>query len=338
MNNIFIAIGQNHVNNFENLIKNKKVAAGNKILVAGSNVVFNTKYWDKTILSKQTFNNNSKFLSDRFFSIFNKISAYKKLIEEIKKLSHSPTTLYVSYIEDVLSNWAFFYFKKNKVIIVEDGTLNYYDHSLQNINKLKFNLKKNIAFLCGIRFKKYDGHSSGAEYPWVVAQYLTFPEQAFVKKNAMQLPIEQEQLKETHNRLYLIGQESHALLIGWEKYEMKLRSFFDSLKQQAFYEGLEKIYYKPHRNGMQIPTGYIEGSFPGKKLEIIHTTLTSEKHFFSEAPSKYLAGFNSSSLLNIYAKLKNEDKQKVEILVYPLNKKSAFLFKQLKFHFLSEIK
>ncbi|HET8810834.1 MAG TPA: hypothetical protein VFM65_11295 [Flavobacteriaceae bacterium] len=333
--NIFIAIGQNHVNNFEKLIQEQLVTSGINVLVSGSNVVFDAKYWDQTIISDRSFNNKSTSLIEQVSSITKKIKSYKTLIEQIDPLKSAATTIYISYIEDVLSNYLFFSFKpKVSIVVVEDGTLNYYDHSLKNIDTLKFKLKKIISFLFGIPFKKYAGHSSGAEDPRVTAQYLTFPKLAFVSKNAIQLPIERKEVPNLIDDLYFIGQESYGQLLGKEKFEELLKEMFSALKQAPFYEKVKKVYYKPHRNGTQIPKGVLRKVFDGKKIEIVNSALSSEDFYFEKAPCKHIAGFDSSTFPNIYSKLTDNDRKKVVFYVYPVNHELTLLFEKLNFVFL----
>ena len=245
MKNLFVALGQHHVQNFENLIENNLVVEGERILLAGSGLIYDALKWDRVIKAEQSFNNNADSAFSQVAAINSKILSYKKMLSHLSFLKNEPITLYVCYIEDVLTNYLFLSFGKNtQAVIVEDGTLNYYDHSLKNISRLKFLLKQTIAQTHGIPFKKYKGHSSGAEYKHVISQFLTLPKHAFVQKNAKKLPMEKESLPNFSKSLYIIGQESYGTLLGQKFFETALDDFLAQLKKQPFYKEIDTVYYK----------------------------------------------------------------------------------------------
>lgn len=338
MKNLFVALGQHHVQNFENLIDNNLVVAGERILMAGSGLIYNPLKWDRVIIAEQSFNNNADSVFSQVAAINSKIRSYKKMLSHISSLKNEPITLYVSYIEDVLTNYLFLSFGKNiQAVIVEDGTLNYYDHSLKKISKVKFLLKQTIAKTQGITFKKYYGHSSGADYDHVTAQFLTLPKHAFIQKKAKQLPLEIENLHTFSNSLYIIGQESYGTLLGQKFFETELQNFLKILKTQTFYKEIEAIYYKPHRNGKQFPDSYFKDVFTEKEVIILRTDQTSETVYFEKLHSKYIATFDSSTLINLYSKLQEKKKSEVNFFVNPLkNDELITLFKRLNFHFLNQ--
>lgn len=338
MTHIFVALGQNHINKFEDLIKNNCLEEGQKILLAGSNVFVNEKVWDKTIISNASFNNNATSSFKQLLTIIKKIKAYSGIIKQLEQYKTGSVTVYVSYIEDVLSNFIFFNFnKKAKAIVVEDGTLNYYNHSYKNINKIKFNFKKVFARLHKIKFQKYKGHSSGAEYSHVISNFVIFPEHAFVKTNAKQLPIKLAKINKPLNALYIIGQEPYGNILGQKEFEKKLTLFFNSIKAQNFYKKLDKIYYKPHRNGTQMPVTFLTSSFEGKELQVLISDKTSEELFFEEIPCAYICSFDSSSLSTIYSKLPEKMRINFNFYVYSLlDNELIYLFKKLNFNFLNK--
>lgn len=338
MKNVFVALGQHHVQNFENLIENNLVMDGERILLAGSGLVYDPLKWNKIIEAERSFNNTADSAFNQVSAINSKIRTYKKMISQLSSLKNEPIMVYVSYIEDVLTNYMFLSFGKNtKAVIVEDGTLNYYDHSLKNISKLKFFLKQGIAQTHGIPFKKYKGHSSGAEYDHVVAQFLTFPQQAFIEKNAQQLPLDKERIDSFSNSLYIIGQESYGTLLGQKFFELALVEFLSKLKSQMFYKKIEAIYYKPHRNGKQLSDSFFTSIFPDRKITVLRTEQTSETLYFERLKSRYVAGFDSSTLINLYAKLHEDERKQVSFFVNPLkNDELVPLFKNLKFQFLNQ--
>lgn len=337
MKHIFVALGQHHVNNFENIIKNNLIGTGETILMAGPDVVIDHERWDEMVISKKSFNNKAPSVLFQVFSINAKIRTYRNLIKRIAHLKNEQVTVYICYIEDVLSNYMFFSFSKDiKAVIIEDGTLNYYNHTLRNIDKKKFLLKQLFAAVNGVSFKNYKGHSSGAEYAHVKAQYLTFPESSIIKTNAKQLPIEKEILQELSNSLFIIGQEAYGNLIGQNQFETALHSFMNRLRTQPFYKEITTVYYKPHRNGKQLLENIFSESFPEKNVKVIHTSKTSEELYFEDIKAKYIACFDSSTLINIYSKLEDKDRNTIHFYVNPLkNDELIPLFKNLKFTFLN---
>ncbi len=337
MNHFFVALGQNHLNNFEKLIDNGLIGNGQKILIAASNVLFDPRAWDRTFISQKSFDNKSASMMEQLSAIQSKIKVYKGLIDRLAEFRSESAVIYIAFIEDILSNFMFFSFSPHaKIVVVEDGTLNYYDHSFDDIDKIKFNLKKYIAKYYGIPFCKYSGHSSGAEDPRVAAQYLTFPKQAFILKNACQLPIKTIPLPKIHNSLYIIGQEAYAREMDKERFKEKIHAFFMAIKRQKFYGGIKKIYYKPHRNAAWIPEELLNRIFDEKRIELVDTKLTAEDHFFEKAPCRFLTGFDSSVFLNIYSKLTEQDKPEIKFYVCPINKKMTPLFEKLCFEFIGK--
>src|SRR5690606_37116400 len=337
MIHIFFALGQNHVNNFEALLINKVVIGGEYVLITGSGTTFNSKLWTRTIISKVSFNNNAISMYRQLQTMHIKVKEYSRIVKDLDSYRNQPCVIYLAYIEDVLSNYLFFNFnKKAKLIIVEDGTLNYYNHTMANIDGLKFKLKKIIAFMHGLRFQEYEGHSSGAAYSKVVAQYLTFPEEAYVSKNAKQLPIIKETIETPAAELYIIGQEAFGAVMGNEYFLKELENYFSELRKRKFYNTISKIYYKPHRNGIRLSEKYIASFFPEKEFVYLNTTKTSEEVYFEEIQCAYISSFNSSTLINIYSKLRNEDRYLFNFYVYPLREDELSpLFKKLNFIFLN---
>ncbi len=338
MKNLFVALGQHHVQNFENLIENNLVVEGERILLAGSGLIYDALKWDRVIKAEQSFNNNADSAFSQVAAINSKILSYKKMLSHLSFLKNEPITLYVCYIEDVLTNYLFLSFGKNtQAVIVEDGTLNYYDHSLKNISRLKFLLKQTIAQTHGIPFKKYKGHSSGAEYKHVISQFLTLPKHAFVQKNAKKLPMEKESLPNFSKSLYIIGQESYGTLLGQKFFETALDDFLAQLKKQPFYKEIDTVYYKPHRNGKQLPETFFKSVFSDKEVVFLLTEQTSETLYFKELHAQHIAGFDSSTLINIYAKLDDQEREKVSFYVNPLkNDELIPLFKNLGFQILNK--
>lgn len=339
MKHIFIAIGQTHLNNFETLLNDNIASIGERILVVDNTIIYNEALWPTVIKATISFNNTASSSVQQLVSISNKAKAYATIIKSLKKYKNESTVIYLAYIEDILSNYMFFSFSdKAKIVIVEDGTLNYYNHSLANVSALKFRLKQTIAKLRGIPFKKYVGHSSGAGYAHVIAQYLTFPDQAFVAEKVKQFPVETTSVDNTVDELYIIGQEGFCNLIGQDVFMTALKDFFEMLKKQPFYNTITTIHYKPHRNGVRLTQEFLSGYFPGKKVRLVTTSKTAEDLFFEELPCSFVTSFNSSTLINIYARLSKEDRAKIEFSVYPIQDNELIhVFKKLNFNFIKPL-
>src|SRR5690606_1735342 len=319
MKHIFLALGQNHINNFESLLKNKLIEGDDFILICGAGSAFNDELWSRTIVSKVSFNNNAVSKRGQFWTLYYKVGEYARIVKELKPYRNEQCVIYLAYIEDVLSNYLFFNFNKQaNIVIVEDGTLNYYNHTMENVDGLKFKLKKMIALKHGLKFKKYEGHSSGANYEKVTAQYLTFPEEAFVTKNAKQLPIIREPVENPVPELYIIGQEAFGTLLGNDFFLKELANYFSILREQNFYNSISKIYYKPHRNGIRLSQEYIADFFPEKEVVFLKTTKTSEEIYFQDLCCSYISSFDSSTLINIYSRFSDTSRKEINFYVYPL--------------------
>lgn len=338
MTHIFVALGQNHINNFESLLRHQCIDAGTYVLIAPHGVSVHHSLWNTTIIASGSFDNQANGRVQQISAILAKAKEYKSIIQKLATYKDNPITIYVAYIEDILSNYLFFSYKKEaSIVIVEDGTLNYYNHTLTNISGIRFKLKQAIAKYRGIPFKKYKGHSSGASDPRVKAQYLTFPKEAFESKKAKQLPIKSYDIESLSNNLYIVGQEAFGNVIGQELFLQELSSYFKLLSEQPFCQEVSIIYYKPHRNGVRISKDFIQQFFPEKKIHMLHSKKTSEMLYFEELTCRYISSFNSSTLMNIYAAMKDNTKTKVTYYVYPLmTDELTMLFKKLNFKFLKE--
>jgi hypothetical protein len=338
MTHIFVALGQSHINNFETLLTHQCIHQGTFVLVAPHGVSVNNSLWHTTFIADSSFDNQAKGRFQQISAILAKTKEYRQIIQKLAGYKNNPVTIYVAYIEDILSNYLFFSYKKDaSIVIVEDGTLNYYDHTLKNISSIKFTLKQVISAFRGIRFRKYKGHSSGASDPRVEAQYLTLPHEAFVPKKAKQLPLKTFHIETLSNDLYIVGQEAFGSIIGQELFIEELSSYFRLLREQPFYQEVSIIYYKPHRNGVRITSDFIQEFFPEKEIRIMHSKKTSEMLYFEELTCKYISSFNSSTLINIYAAMKDSTRATVICYVYPLmTDELTILFKKLNFKFLKE--
>ena len=104
-----------------------------------------------------------------------------------------------------------------------------------------------------------------------------------------------------------------------------MEMFLERLKKQPFYSEVRQIYYKPHRNGKQLPPELISEAFAEKKVTVVRTEKTSETLYFEELHSKYLAAFDSSTLINIFAKVSENDRRAMSFCVNPLKNDESHL-------------
>ena len=173
----------------------------------------------------------------------------KQIIQQLKPYkTKKGIILYFTYIEDVLTNYLLFSFNKNLVgIAVEDGTLNYYPHTIKFLSQKKIFLKWLISNLYNVRFKYYKGHSSGIEYDKVIKQYVRVPELSQFPEKSVKLNYPTREVKTTET-LLIIGQEGYINQLGEEMYNKNLEDLIKLIKCKSNYTQIEKVYYKPHRN------------------------------------------------------------------------------------------
>ena len=166
MINVFIGLSNNHLSSCELVLRKQDTSKSYNVLISNSTLKFKKTLWNEIILSEKTFNNQPKGQVSSLLIIIKKIKQYKRIIREVQKFKNEQKiTLYFFYIEDILTNYLLLSFnKKLKGIVIEDGTLNYYSHTIKNIPKIKRYLKWILSNILGIRFKIYKGHSSGIQY------------------------------------------------------------------------------------------------------------------------------------------------------------------------------
>lgn len=316
MINIFIGLSNNQISSFEAIIK-KENLLGKNILIANQTLNFNKELWDEIVYGETTFNNRSKGITASFYNLYGKIKEYKKIIKQLAKYKNQEDiNLYFTYIEDVLTNYLFLSFNKRlKGIVVEDGTLNYYSHTIKDVSLKKRWLKWLISNLMGVRFKFYKGHSSGIEYQHALKQYLRVPELSVFPKKAVRLPYDNRRANLT-NTLLIIGQEPYINLYGLKRYDEAMNSLIEIIKKSPEYASLTKIYYKPHRHGERIDYDKMTKAFQNKPLEIIlDADAPLEDLYFEKLGSKYIFTFDSSALINIYLEASKDLKDTINFNV-----------------------
>lgn len=339
---IYIAITQKQIKNFESIISHdsendKKTAY--KILIRDSSFNYNVSLWDQVITSEVLFQKKSGKKLEDFLYMFKKIDAYKKIINKLAAYKNiNEVRIFVCYIEDVLSNHLFFNFNKQAdIIVIEDGVLNYYNHNFDNVNKIRFFLKKIISFFYGINVIIYKGHSSGIEYTKVSKQYLTFPNLAFVPVNTYKLPKSNIFIPNISKSLFIVGQETYIELLGKEEYFKQFELFINALFEKIKAKEIVKVYYKPRYKVFNHEIMILNYYFKKENVEIITDQLSSEEIYFLNLHSRYIASFSSSTMINIFAQLTEIQNNEISFYFYSIRDSELIhLFKRLGFQNLNK--
>jgi hypothetical protein len=334
MVNIFVGLSKNQISSYEEIIKSKESSNCQNILISNKTLKNNFELWDRIIYAEQSFNNQSTSSLSELKNISFKIKQYKKIIKDLSSFrKEKKITLYFTYIEDILTNYLFFSFNKNmKGVVVEDGTLNYYPHTIKSLSSKKVFLKWLISNLFNVRFKYYKGHSSGIEYKKVIKQYVRAPELSQFPDKSVKLNYPKIKIKIT-DTILIIGQEGYINQFGEERYLNNLKDLAKLIQSNSRYSQLEKIYYKPHRNGKRIDLKQFKTLFFKKEVVCLESDEPLEDLFFNKLGSKYIYSFDSSALLNIY--LESEDSVKKELsfnVFLRYNNLLEPIFKKFKFN------
>ncbi len=331
---IYFGLTDKHIDNFECIIKGEiHQKATEKILITDKEN-YTSKLWDKVINSDTYFLQKGTNVYYDFYFMIKKIKGYKKIINQLEIYKkENKVRVYLAYIEDILSNYLFFSYHKNaEVIVVEDGVLNYYNHTFENIDKNRFYIKKILAQTFGIPFKKYKGHSSGIDYNKTIMQYLSFPEKAFISKKAHKLPSQVETIYRLKNNLFILGQENFIQMFGLNEYKTFFYEFIDQLRQETQSFKIDKIYYKPRYNCLDFELEYMENAFGKTRVQVLRNDLIAEEDYFKNIKSMYIASMISSALLTIYSRCHEDSKSKLKIYFKPImNNEISNLFEQLNF-------
>jgi hypothetical protein len=312
MINIYVGLGKNQISSYEAIIKDEKETNCQNILISNRTLKSDPKLWDTVIYAKESFNNQSSGQLSGLNNITLKIKQYKEIIKDLDIYKKEKNiTLYFTYIEDILSNFLLFSFNKNiRGIVVEDGVLNYYSHTIKSLSKKKVILKWILSNLYNVRFKLYKGHSSGIECSNVIKQYVRVPELSQFPEKSVNLKYPTRTLNLTDTVL-IIGQEGYINQLGEKRYINNLNDLCKLIKSKKYYAGIDKIYYKPHRHGKRINLEQLKKNFLNKEVIYLESDEPLEDLFFDKLGSKYIYSFDSSALLNIY--LESEDLIKKEL-------------------------
>lgn len=336
MTNIFLGISQNQIFSYEAILK-ININSEKNILVTNETLHYDKSLWDSILFTEGTFDNTASGPFSSIFNIYIKIKKYKKILtalEKYRKLNN--ICLYFTYIEDILTNHILFSFNKDlKGVVVEDGMLNYYNHTINNISTRKMYLKWLISNCMGVRYKFYKGHSSGIEYDHVIKQYVKLPELSFFPKKAVQLPYKRYDFESTETAL-IIGQEAYINMFGIKRYSKALKDLLVLLREKPYFKHITKIYYKPHRNGQRIDYNLIRQHVNDKTIDVLKGEIPLEGLYFEKLRSKYIFSFDSTVMMNIYLESSFESKKELDFnVLLKYNKDLYPVFKKFNFNIYS---
>lgn len=334
MINIYLGLSKNQISSYETIIGDQNEGSCQNILISNRTLKLDLKLWDRVIYANETFNNQSSGKIAELTNITRKINQYKEIIRALKIYKNEKDiTLYFTYIEDILTNYLLLSFNKNmKGIVVEDGTLNYYLHTIKSLSQKKVILKWILSNLYNVRFKFYKGHSSGIEYSKVIKQYVRIPELSQFPSKSVKLKYNTRTLNLT-NTVLIIGQEGYINQLGEKRYTDNLIDLVKLIQTNNNYDQIGKIYYKPHRNGKRIDLAHLETLFINKEVVYLESDEPLEDLFFNKLGSKYIYSFDSSALLNIY--LESEDSIRKELkfnILLRYNNLLEPIFQKFKFN------
>lgn len=331
MNNLYIALSPHHIKYCEKIASER--SEDNNVLVCGTFDVDYTKFDRIVFLNNRIYNQSSSMLS-KIETIVRKTSTYRKAINEIEDLkSEKDLTLYYSSLEDILSNYLFFYFSDFLVAVaIEDGVLNYYEHNFNDISKVTFYLKKLIALSFGLNSRSYRGHTSGIDYSKVHYQLVREPNYSIRPEKSRCLSNEKRQISNLNDDILIVGQEPYGSIFGKNVYIEKLYKLINFIKSSDNYTIEKRIFYKPHRHGPRINIEVLNQAFNNNKVIYIEEELSMEDLYFQKIKSKYIFTFDSSAVFSIYSDSSVEFRKKLVISVMPFHKSVLNgLFEKLNF-------
>lgn len=334
MINIYIGLSKNQILSYEYILSDKEPDNSFNVLISNKTLKSNSKLWERIIFAKETFNNQPKGKFSEFTNIINKIKQYKDIIKDLDPYKDEKNiTLYFTYIEDILTNFLLFSFNKNiKGIVVEDGTLNYYSHTIKSLSQKKVVFKWLLSNIYNLRFKFYKGHSSGIEEEKVLKQFVRVPKLSLFPEKSVQLKYPTRELDVKENVL-IIGQEGYINQLGERLYNDNLKDLCSLIKSKKYYNTIKEIYYKPHRHGKRIDENMFNEFFENKKLIYLESDTPLEDLFFNTLKSKYIYSFDSSALLNIYLESDKFARKKLEFnVLLRYNTLLKPIFKKFKFN------
>lgn len=279
-----------------------------------------TKGFDFYIIDE---NIKSNSFSSRMKSQVNIVKNVESTIDEILT-NYTITEINLVYqnVEDVVSNYFFFYFSQKKKqisgVIVEDGLANYHIEILTLKRVASTLLKKTYLLLSFFHFykipfsfRKWKADLLGINNKRCKKQYLCFPEfSPFNKYNnieTIRLPTKKINIKPIPNKALILGQETYALpqFIGLNRYSEKFNDLYIYLKKNK----VNLISYKRH-NLLQNTGFHIDKYID---IEIIDSIIPVES-LLSEINPSIVISFDSSALF--YIKLLSSSE--IDVISYPI--------------------
>lgn len=336
MNNLYIALSTHHLKYCEMIAEGNK--NGNNVVITSDYFDVNTERFDKVVFLKKTAYNQSDSIISKIKNIVDKTSAYKKALKEIDYLKDtSKLNLFYSSLEDILSNYLFFNFSKNiQGIIIEDGVLNYYQHSLKDVSSFNFFLKKVIALSFGLRLNSYEGHTTGIDYEKAKYQLVREPRYAIRPEKSKNLPKEKRSLSNLNDNILIVGQEPYGSSFGKKVYMDKLIKLVQIIKKNKEFNNEKIIFYKPHRHGPRIEVKTIEQIFNDNTFQYVEEDISMEDLFFDKIKCKNIYTFDSSAVFSIFSDSPINIQNELNINVMPFHKSVLnMLFLKLNFTILS---
>lgn len=332
MNNIFIALSTHHVKYCEKIAQQQKKATN--ILITSRDFEVDKTIFDRLIYLKSKAYNQSDSTVSKIKTIIKKASVYKDVVAQLRDLRNkAQLRVYFSSLEDMLSNHMLFYFSRNiEGVVIEDGVLNYYMHTLEEVSQFNFLVKRLIALAYGIKIKPYIGHTSGIDYDKVKYQLVRQPNFAIKPEKSRQLPQEKRKLTELSNNNLIVGQEPYGSMFGSDVYISKLKKLLTQVIGSDNYSATHKIYYKPHRHGPRLDFEALKRDFKNHNLIYVDDDTSMEDLYFDKLKCRNIYTFDSSAVFSIYSEAPLQLKEQINITVMPFYKSVLNpLFKKLNF-------
>lgn len=320
MTNLYIALSTHHVKYCEKIASER--SADNNILITINTFEIDRAKFDRFVWLDSSIYNQSGAILSKIETILRKTATYRKAISEIEDLkSENDLTLYYSSLEDILSNYLFFYFSDSLVAVaIEDGVLNYYEHNFNDISKVTFYLKKLIALSFGLNSRSYRGHTSGIDYSKVNYQLVREPSYSIRPNKSRYLLKQKRQISSLNDDILIVGQEPYGSIFGKTVYIEKLHKLINFIKSNNDYNTEKKIFYKPHRHGPRIDVEVLNQAFCPNNVIYIEEELSMEELYFQRIKCKYIFTFDSSAVFSIYSDSSIELREKLVISVMPFHK------------------
>lgn len=158
--------------------------------------------------------------------------------------TRKPFDVYIPHPGHILSNHLFFSKSpKKRVLLYEDGLLNYYDATVKN--PFVGRTKKLLARACGLRYRNYIGHLAGYDAGQYDGAYLSMPDRAVRKEclgtlQRLHFPTHPFKLKK---KTILFLDQDVSTILAPEEREACLAEMLERYPQKDY-----SYYYKAHHD------------------------------------------------------------------------------------------